>query len=90
MDSKQNGLFLLDWRNDEKSATEVDRAIFFSEYYGILCGARYLFSKRISLRVSLRTLLIRRTRATRHRYQPISNGSQSAPKPSKVRFRSYY
>ena len=75
MDSYIKARFLVDWRNDEKSSIEVDRAECYVKYYGVVYSARYLFSRGIGFKTAFRVLFLRRRRVTKHRYLQVPNQS---------------
>lgn len=72
MNDERKIKFFVDWREDEKSSIEVDRALYLRQYYGILYGVRYLFHKGFTLRIAFRVLIAGRRRMEKHTYLPIS------------------
>lgn len=61
----------LDRRRDCRTAVEVDRGIFLQQYYGIIWGARYMFTRGICLKIALRVLLLNEKRSTDNYYLPL-------------------
>ena len=76
MDGNQENIFFVDWRADENSSIDVDRALFFREYYGFISGVRYLFNRGIRLRIVFRVLIFGRRRNKKHAYLPLSHGDK--------------
>ena len=68
--------FFVDWREDEKSSIEIDRALYLRQYFGVVVGVRYLFRRGFTLRIVFRVLIFGRKRATKHVYLPISRDDE--------------
>ncbi|MEW6025022.1 MAG: hypothetical protein AB1807_23100 [Pseudomonadota bacterium] len=85
MDEDSKIRFFVDWREDEKSSLEVDRALYLREYFGIFRGVRYLIYKGFAFRIVFRVLITGRRRAEKHIYLPISRDDGHAENMQRLR-----
>jgi len=76
MDNDTKIRFFVDWREDEKSSIEIDRALYLRQYFGIVCGVRYLFHRGFSLGIAFRVFIFGRKRSKKHVYLPISRDGE--------------
>jgi len=84
MDDDKKISFFVDWREDEKSSIEIDRALYLRQYFGVIGGVRYLFNRGFTLRIVFRVCIFGRKRAKKHAYLPISRGHDPAEDTRKL------